>query len=244
MRSHLLIAAALSVGACEQSYVYTPTTTNATTAGLPSSRTEIPQEQPQGSVEIASYGVTKLKSEDATMRALHVRMVVANDGDDVPWTLDTSQQLIELPGAGQSRPMFVNSSYQQGGPMLTIARHQRQVIDLYYPLPQTMAKNSKLPRFDLHWQVTTPQRMVASSTVFDRVTEEPVDQYAYGYWWGGYGPYWWYDPFYPSLAFVHTYPYRYHQGPVVVSRFSGGYHATTHYSGGGGHATAGGGGHR
>src|SRR5690349_5018128 len=104
MRFHLLCATALCVGACEESYVYTPTTTNATTsAGLPASRTEIPQERPQGSVEVASYGVTKLRSNDTTLRVLHVRLTVANDGDDVPWQLDTSQQLAQLPGAGQSR---------------------------------------------------------------------------------------------------------------------------------------------
>ena len=238
MRFYLVLAAAGLGGACEQGYVYTPTTPNATSAGLPASRTEIPQEHPQGAVEVASFGITKLRTDEGALRALHVRMIVSNDGDDVAWQLDTSQQLVELPGEGESRAMFVNSN-AQGLPIITIGRRQRQILDLYFPLPESASRTSRLPQFDLHWQVTTPTRVVASSTTFDRVTEAAVDEYAAGgYWWSGWGPYWWYDPFYPSVAFINVQPFYYHHGPVVISRFSGPYRGGRSYPIGPGHTVA------
>jgi len=114
-------------------------------------------------------------------------------------------------------------------PDVTIARHERRVLDFYFPLPDTMSSERKLPRFELLWQVTTPARTVASRTSFDRVDREPETNVAYvAGWplWAGYGPYWWYDPFYPRAVFVHAHPYRFHgPGRVVVGRFSGGFRA-------------------
>src|SRR5262249_9596568 len=119
-------------------------------------------------------------------------------------------------------------------------RHERRVIDLYYPLPSTVAGDRNLPRFDLNWQVMTPARTVASSTPFERVTEDR-SYYAYGYegawpYWAGYGPYWGYDPFYPQLVFVHSPSFRFHGAPVRVGHFGGGFHAVgPHVSAGGMH---------
>src|SRR5689334_12223706 len=44
-------------------YVYQPDTANATAGGLPATRTPIPQEAPQGAIEVVSYGVTNLQRE-------------------------------------------------------------------------------------------------------------------------------------------------------------------------------------
>src|SRR5690349_14529021 len=45
------------------SYVYTPDSANATEAGLPASRTPIPQERPEGAIEVTSYGITDLSQD-------------------------------------------------------------------------------------------------------------------------------------------------------------------------------------
>jgi hypothetical protein len=223
-------------------YVYTPDAANATEAGLPAARTAIPPEQPQGAIEVTSYGVTSLQQsgqrDGSKIPALHVRAVVTNDGDDTPWTLDTSQQMVAIPGEGQSRAMFVNSDIGTL-PNVTIAKHERRVLDFYFPLPDTAANASRLPRFDLLWQVTTPARTVASRTSFDRVDSQPNVAYevAPTAWplWAGYGPYWWYDPFYPRAVFLHSRPYVVRgTGRITVGGFGGRFRA-----GGGGHVATG-----
>jgi hypothetical protein len=210
-------------------YVYSPDTANATAAGLPAARTPIPQEQPQGAIEVVSYGITELRRDAAAAPALHVRAIVTNDGDDQPWTLDTTQQLVQIPGEGQSRAMFVNADVGTL-PNVTIGKHERRVLDFYFPLPDTLRDESRLPRFELLWQVHTAARTVASRTAFDRVDKEPAVAYgtvATGWpLWAGYGPFWWYDPFYPSTVFVHVRPLVIRgPGHVVVGRFGGHFRA-------------------
>lgn len=224
----VLVLTGLAGCAGNSAYVYQPDTANATAAGLPATRTPIPQERPQGAIEVVSYGVTELRRDAMTIPALHVRAIVTNDGDDTPWTLDTTQQLVEIPGEGRSRAIFVNTDVSTL-PTVSIARHERRVLDLYFALPDTVRNAARLPRFDLLWQVNTAARTVASRTTFERVDREPDVAYApTTSWplWAGYGPYWWYDPLYPRAIFVHAHPYVFH-GPsrVVVGRFGGRFYA-------------------
>jgi hypothetical protein len=200
------IVAVLGVTACaEPAYIYEPETANTqASSGLPAARIDIPQERPTGSVQLTSYGVTRLAADGRGTPALHVRMTVANDRDQSPWTVDTRQVLVSIPGEGQSRPIFASSDLHTL-PVIAIGEHERHVVDLYYPLPATVRGDRMLPRFDLHWEVATPTRQVASSTHFDRVSIETnyADAYPYGPYyyyagawplWAGAGPYWWYDP--------------------------------------------------
>lgn len=203
--STLLMAISLIAGCGEMThYIYTPETANAYSNTLPASKTPIPQEQPQGSVEVKSYGITHLQQLGDNVPVLLVRMTVTNDGDATPWQVDTRQQYVSIPGEGRSRAMYARSDVQSL-PVVDIPQRTRHVFDLYFPLPDSIDRASRLPRFDLQWQVQTGTRMVASSTTFDRIRREP-DRYAYDPWWpyAGFGPYWWYDPFYPSVAFVHA----------------------------------------
>jgi len=220
----LIMIAGIAGCAGTSNYVYEPNTTNATAAGLPASRTEIPPERPQGAIEVTSYGVTSLRQDNTSVPALHVRAIVTNDGDTAPWTIDTTKQMVEIPGEGRSRAMFVNADVGTL-PNVTIAQHDRRVLDFYFALPDTMRDESHLPRFDLLWQIDTPARTVASRTSFDRVTRAPDVAYtAPAAWplWAGYGPYWWYDPFYPRTVFIHSRPIVIHgSGHVTVGRFGG-----------------------
>jgi hypothetical protein len=211
-------------------YVYRPETTNATAAGLPADHRPIPQEQPQGSIQVVSYGVTELRRDGHHIPALHVRATITNDGDDTPWTFDTTKQMLSIPGEGQSRAMYVNADVGTL-PNVTIARRERRVVDFYFPLPETTDRESELSRFELLWQVNTPARTVSSRTAFSRVDQSPKVEYVAvaPAWplWAGHGPHWWYDPFYPRTVFIHARPWRFHgPGRVVVGRFDGRFRAT------------------
>lgn len=186
---------ALVLAACSQSYVYMPDTVNAQVGGIPAAKVGIPQEAPQGSIELVSYGVAKLDGAPV----LHVQLDVSNDGDVAPWRFDPRDQQIEVAGEGRVRAI------RPGSPS-TIARRGHRVVELYFPLPPEVRSNHGLPRFDLLWQVDTGTRRVASRTEFDRV--EPDYTYAYAepfvYGHGYYpAPSWWYDPFFPGAAFAH-----------------------------------------
>jgi uncharacterized membrane protein YgcG len=238
MKTPIYVFAAVGLFACgDLDYVYSPQTANATVAGLPAVRTAIPQERPQGSVEATAYGPTKLQRGEAKIPALHVRIAVSNDGDDIPWHLDIRKQIVVIPGMGRTAPMYARADIQTS-PDVTIGRHERRVIDLYYPLSPELRKASHLPRFDLQWQVATAERVVDSSNVFDRLDIEPVYAYGYDAWYGGFGPYWWgYDPFFPSAVVIHN------SSVVGRNEVHGGNMGGGVHMGGGGGGHMGGGGH-
>src|SRR5262249_37770424 len=139
--------------------------------GFPMARYNIPPESPRGDVTVVSYGVTELQvapESGAHEPFVHVRMTVANNNADGPWTVDTREQLLAIGGEGQSRPAYVNTD-QPGSPTLTLAAGQKRALDLYYPLPATMRGASALPSFDLVWNVHTDRRVVAERTPFERI---------------------------------------------------------------------------
>ena len=146
-----------------------------------------------------------------------VRLAIANDGDAAPWTVTTSDQLVEISGEGRSRPIFVNTDVQSL-PTLSVAQHERRVLDLYYPLPTSIRDEASLPAFDFLWQLNTPTRPFSSRTHFQRVEQEPPAGQTEVVLWSGWGPYWWYDPFYPDLVFLHHSPFLiHHRSHVVVT---------------------------
>ncbi|HEX8112987.1 MAG TPA: hypothetical protein VF516_34885 [Kofleriaceae bacterium] len=201
------------------SYLYAPQAPSYWSDGYPATTVAVPPEAPQGKVEVASFGITEIKPDgDGPVAALHVRLAVSNDGDATPWTLTPSEQLVEIAGEGRSRPIFVNTDLPTL-PAVSIAQHERRVLDLYYPLPTGMREEAALPAFDVLWQLTTPARSFSSRTRFQRVEQVPPPGHTEVVFWTGWGPYWWYDPFYPDLVFLHHPPMRLHSRPhVIVTR--------------------------
>jgi hypothetical protein len=147
-------------------------------------------------------------------------MVVANNTDDVPWSLDTREILATLGGEGTSRPAFVNTDAGTP-PVIKIARSQRGTFDFFYPVSQAIATGDRVPGFDLAWQIQTGGGLVTERTPFaeepvqaEEVVPYPANIDPEGYAEEGYGgvgfavglgPYWWYDPLYPRFAF-RNYP--------------------------------------
>lgn len=225
------LAVVLAAGGCATNqYLFVPTeNATATTEGYPAARYPVPPESPRGTVYVASFGVVSadVAHHGPQTPMLEVRMTVSNDSGAGPWTVDTREQLLEIPGAGPSRAAAMNSD-QQGGPVLTVPPGQKRTLDLYYPLPPSMPTADKLaPSFDLMWRVQTPERLVAQRTPFDKQRIEPAAQPMYADVGLGWGPYWWYDPFYPGLAFYPTplilhpaHPVHVHGRPHPVTNIS------------------------
>jgi hypothetical protein len=213
------LAIALGLVACGRSYVYRPavSTTAATIAGLPASYYPIPPEAPSGHVRIATMGFAGISPRGAPgeeIRALHLRMIVANNSERA-WIVDTREQRTVLPSDGESRPAYATAS-QGEPPRVEIPARDERTIDLFYPLPAHMQKESKVPSFDMLWQVDTDTRRIVERTPFERVQVEPArDPYPDYYVWGD--PYW-YDPYYVrggafiGVRFAPAYVVR----PVVI----------------------------
>ena len=191
----VVVLGALAVAGCEHNYVYRPTVaTTSAVAGRLASYYAIPPESPRGSVQLATFGFADIHptGDDEELRAIHMRMVVSNN-DDTPWRIDTREQLVALPGDGQSRPAFANSDGGPG-PIIEIPPSGKRTVDLFYPLPEHMQDASDVPAFDTLWKVDTSTRVVADRTPFERL--EVVPRYAYEYDDYGWGPGWYYDPYY------------------------------------------------
>jgi hypothetical protein len=81
------------------------------------------------------------------------------------------------------------------GPNVThmeITPGEAGMIDAYFPLPENTEGAENIPRFDLSWEVSTPERDVAERTPFERIRIEPEGNVntAFG---AGPWPMWWYD---------------------------------------------------
>jgi hypothetical protein len=221
-----LVALATSAFACGPQYVYVPPTptTTITTPGRVAAKYGVPPEASQGSVEIASYGITRIfPATDPTehLDAIHLRIAVDN-GSEEQWYLDTRQQRIVLNGRGTSAPMFASASPGWPPPVVPIAPKNTRVADLFFPLPFDLQNARVLPAFDAIWQVQLPGRTVSERTPFDRLRIEPPpiyseNDYGVNYYWG---PPYWYDGDYPRFGFGGTVvvPRVYRSQPLIIRR--------------------------
>src|SRR5262249_53215965 len=144
-----LLLAVLGVAACGETgaYIYTPAVNaNARADGAAAAHYAIPPESPRGDVRVASFGLTEVQPQGGgeKMSVLHIRMIVAHNGDPQPGWLASQSVLATIPGAGQPRPAFVNTDAGQP-PILEIPQGQQRVIDFFYPAPPGMSKADKLP---------------------------------------------------------------------------------------------------
>lgn len=213
---------AMLVAGCAplNAYVYVPAAgASAQASGYPAAYYSLGT----GAVRVASFGVFDVSASAASMPVLHVRLLVANNADATPWTLDT-RSIVAVLASGRAQAAFVNSDAGTP-PLLEIVAGDERVIDLYFALDG--ASEGPLA-FDVLWQVQTPSHAVTERTPFEREALAPryPSQYAYGYpppYGYGYtlggGPYWWYGPQYSGF---HDAVFAGHHG------FHGGYHYGGH----------------
>lgn len=217
----LVALVAAAAGCSSARYVYRPEeNATARVSGHTAAYYHVPPQSPHGDVRVATLGIAKLEPQDEAgerIHAMHVRLVVDNDDDVAAWQLDTRQQIGTLDHYGQSRPAFASASIGRP-PIITIAPGASATIDLYYPLPESMQKASKVPHFEVLWRVQTPEGAVAERTTFERLRIEPPlapGYYAWDMGWWGPG---WYDPFWPDDAFwgAPVMGPMFYESPVVV----------------------------
>ena len=201
----LILAATLGVAAaaCEsRRFIYRPAiSSSAVVEGKPAAHHRIPPEAPRGDVRVATFGLADLTPVDGKgddVRALHVRMVISNDSD-ASWTIDTREQRTALPGDGETRPAYARSD-DGSPPVIEIPPHGQRSVDLFFPLPSSMAKESKLPSFDTIWTVRAGAQLITQRTPFERLDVTPVYQTTpYHSAWYGWGPPYYYDPYYGPI---------------------------------------------
>jgi hypothetical protein len=199
-----ILPAAFLVTACAHDYAYQPAEhATGSIGGHLAADYQIPPEAPQGDVRLASFGLAELRpasgsSEDRP--ALHLRMVVSNNGSE-PWTVDTREQKLDVQSAGSIPPAFSATHEGNAGlPLVTVGPGSKRIIDLFFPLPEGLQSASAIPEFDAIWNVHAGSQDVVERTPFDRLRIEPAYGPAiapeYGYYGDWAGPFW-YDPGYP-----------------------------------------------
>ena len=239
-----LAALLLAILACEPEYAYVPVTNATVVAGKIAADYPIPREAPRGDVRLASYGIVDLGSptdEHDRIRAFHLRMTLIDDGDRA-WTVDTREQRLELDRWGTSAAAFVSADAGTQPPVIAVPPKGKRVIDLFFPLPASLQKESQLPSFDAVWRVQADARAISERTPFERLTVEPPSTYDDGlydygadYYWG---PPYWYNSIYPNVEFAGGVgiPPRWVKRPLYVHRTDKPPHFSPHGSTqGGGH---------
>lgn len=222
-----LVALVTSALACASPSTSTPPAAAATTVTTPSRvavKYSLPAEAPQGSLEIASFGIARISPATDPrehLDAIHLRLAVDNGGED-QWYLDTRQQRIVLDGRGTSAPAFASANPGWPPPVITIPPRNTRVVDLFFPLPFDLQGARVLPAYDAIWQVQLPGHSAGERTPFERLRIEPPPIYSeadYGvnYYWG---PPYWYDGDYPHFGFGGTVviPAEYRAQPLVIRR--------------------------
>lgn len=209
-------------------------------------RRVVPAQQPRGEILLASFGVTPIELTKGArpMPFLHVRMAVSNQDGRGPWLIDVRDQMLELRGAGRSRPALINTAGRAASPPeLGIDAHGMRVVDLFYALPSAQDVARDVPDFGFHMRLALEDGtgyedhayFVRTKSVEGAKDQRPAS-------WSrslatigvGWGELWWYDPMHVSVAFArprvphdahpflmfegrHT-PYRVSLSPDAVPR--------------------------
>jgi len=169
MQRNLAIVVALAASGCAQHYAYRPAeNATASVAGVQAASYSIPADAPRGDVRIASFGIVQVARN--APRALHVRMVIANESDRA-WSMDARQQVAVI-GGTRMAPSWIAA--EQRGPIITIAANGRSTVNLFYQLPPGWERASRLPEFDLLWSVKAGDDVVTARTPFDRLRGEEL----------------------------------------------------------------------
>jgi len=176
MRKQLaLILFAAGVAACGSTSTYIPEEqATATLGGRTAAAYSLPSNQnKQGGLRLASYGVSELKqNDDESLKAIHLRMAVSDSGTQ-PVTLDTREQRLQLPDGRQLAPAYATSK-ASAPPLIQVTPGSSRTVDLFFPLPPDIAEESNPGQFDVIWRVDVGNQTVTQVTPFDQVSVDPA----------------------------------------------------------------------
>jgi uncharacterized membrane protein YgcG len=250
--NHFAPVLLLAVASCGVQYANEPVTNApAPIARKAAVEYAIPPNAPQGSAQIASYGLAEITPENAPtemQQALHLR-VILTDHAATPWSFDTTEQRVKLSDGEVLAPAFASTNRGTPPPLVGADDYDHRVVDLFFLLPPTFQNTDSVPPFDALWRVNTSAGVIVEQTPFDALSIEPDD--VAGERWDYYGGdnYYWGGPYWVNSAVLwNSVPRGHFAGNVVIQR-SGGHGGGAHGHGshggshGGGHG-GGGGGHR
>jgi hypothetical protein len=170
----------------------------------------IPASDPVVKIEITAIGVSSIRPavDWPVIRALHLRVSIDNQSEKDLWCLNTRQQIVTLPGMGDSRPAYVFST-EETLPEIQVGPGDDSVFDLFYPLPEAFQEIKEIPYFQFDWTIEAQEIRLESHDIFERTflepevnLIEPYEPYALGYAYGpGEAGTWWGDPFFPARTF-------------------------------------------
>jgi hypothetical protein len=197
----LALLATLAAGCAGPSYYYRPAeNATAVTNGYPAAYYRVPENAPRGDVRVSSFGVTEVGHEEGEdIPSLSIRLVIANNSGQQPWTIDTRQVQMDLHTEAPRGPAFVHTASSEL-PVVTIPPGQQRTVDLFYPLPAGREDPEEVPTFDVVWRLSTDAGEVVERTPFER---RELERPAPDYWRLSYGPIWWYDPWYPGYPIIN-----------------------------------------
>jgi hypothetical protein len=160
------IAAALAAGCHPPEEVETTIPTTLTLQ--PAAEYPIPPQAPQGQLRLAIAGVTKLKSpnhEWSSVRALRLDLAIDNRSDQV-WVLNPDQQIGVLNGTLHEPPISAEANNGVRLGVIAVPPHSSLRVNLYYPVPESVASANSLRSFDVEWRVESDHHVVAERTLF------------------------------------------------------------------------------
>lgn len=184
-------SAALAFGCTQPDYVPAESA-KATLGGRTAAQYQLPSsDDPKANVRVASYGFTKLKraGSEQDVRAVHVRFSLENN-DEEPVSFDVRSQRIQFPDGLKAAPVSARAS-AAGVPVIEVPPHSSRTVDLLFPVPPELAKASRMPHFDVAWNVNLNGEVADEITPFERVAIDPAvarERAAF------YGPWGWSDP--------------------------------------------------
>jgi uncharacterized membrane protein YgcG len=151
----------------------------------------IPADNPQGAVNVFSFGARALPAPDGqTSPFLHVRVAAENRQDETAWTVDPNQQTLVIQGVAVA-PTYAQAA--PTSPVLTLARGQQGTMDLFYALPATGEPEEVV----FSWRLQRANQALAHSTPLRRQPSQRQDVQAYDYrpyntnLYVGVAPSWW-----------------------------------------------------
>ncbi len=154
-----------------------------------------------GTIEVVSFGVAELKADDGKpFSALHVRETFANEGDNMPWTIELAATTVFVGDAQELHPTLVNSDANTL-PILAVGRSQRRIADLYFALPAKLALGESIDRFAVRYRLNTADHRYVARVALARA---PWMAYPSGLGPApGSGRSWWADPTYAWPTYDH-----------------------------------------
>ncbi|HXU71792.1 MAG TPA: hypothetical protein VN947_20805 [Polyangia bacterium] len=164
----VLVVSALAAAGCSPArYSYRPTAATAqkdaptSVDGQPAAGYPVPR----GEIELAALGVERMKppwrgAHDQPM--IHVRMIARNGTRQI-WVVDGADQSAVIAERAPEGPSFSTTDGVNTQPGVIMPGESRR-IDLYYPWPEGLAVEKKLPPVVVQWRVRTPSGVMAQAT--------------------------------------------------------------------------------